>query len=446
MIATQTPFYQDEFTRFCKERSEPIPPWLMNIQQPALDRFLELGFPTTREEEWRFTNVAPLAKQTFTTATNGIVSSLAEQLLEKMSLDDDFHRLVFVNGRFADHWSTLHELPSGVVVGSLAQAIRRRPGATRQRLARYAGYERAPFTALNTAFVEDGAYIQTPKDVVIERPIHLMFLSCTENERILSNPRIVVALGAGSRATVIESHSGRGNETYFANVVTEVDVAESAELDHVKLQQEQDNAFHVATTQVHQRAGSRYRSRYFSLGGSLVRNELNSVLDGEGSQCMLHGLYMANGDQHVDSRTRIDHASPNCSSFEMYKGVLDGRAKGVFNGKIYVHPDAQKTDAKQSNHTLLLSDDAVIDTKPQLEIYADDVKCTHGATVGELDEQAFYYLRSRGIPAQLARSLLIFAFSNEIVQGVELEAVRKRLETILLSDRGLPQPVRKEII
>jgi Fe-S cluster assembly protein SufD len=274
--------------------------------------------------------------------------------------------------------------------------------------------------------------------VAVEEPIHLIFVASADLQPVVSHPRNLVALGRGSRATVLETYVGLDGNPYFTNAVTEVVLAESSRLDHYKLQQEHDKAYHMAATHVRQQQGSRFSSHYLSIGGSLVRNEINIVLDAAGAQCTLHGLYMPGGRQHMDSRTRIDHAKPSCKSFELYKGILNHHARGVFNGKIYVHPDAQKTDARQNNQVLLLSDEAAIDTKPQLEIYADDVRCTHGATVGQLDEQAMYYLRSRGIPADMARSLLLYAFANEIVRDVSVDSLRSRLERMLLADHGLP--------
>jgi Fe-S cluster assembly protein SufD len=439
MIAADTQTYQQEFTRFREEQVDSVAPWLKEIRQRGLNRFLELGFPSTREEEWRFTNVAPLRKQTFTRPRHGAIDvSQVEQSLESAPLDGAFHRLVFINGRLTDVFSRVEALPSGVVLESLAEAVRTNGNTTQLPLAKHADYEHASFTALNTAFVDDGAHVHISDGVAVEKPIQLIFVSCADTEPVMTHPRNVISLGQRSRATVMESYLGVGGERYFTNAVTEVELRESAHLVHCKLQQEQGNAFHIADTEVLQKSGSRLRSHYLSLGGSLVRNELHSVLDGEGSDCTLHGLYMASDRQHMDCRTRIDHAKPNCTSFEMYKGILDDRARGVFNGKVYVHPNAQKTDAKQSNQALLLSDDAVIDTKPQLEIYADDVRCTHGATVGDLDDDTLYYLRSRGIPTRLARSLLVYAFCNEIVQGIEVEPVRRYLENFLLADRGLP--------
>ncbi|MCG8583349.1 MAG: Fe-S cluster assembly protein SufD [Pirellulales bacterium] len=438
MITTEAATYHDEYTRLHEERLANAPAWLRDLHKRGWERFTELGIPTTREEEWRFTNIAPLASRPFTIAApDGVATPGIEGLVEQATLNSDFHRLVYVNGHYSRQWSHIHELPAGVTVQSLAQSIRQRRDTVEGSLGRHAASRQSAFTSLNEAFVDDGAYVFVPDDVLVDRPIHLIFLS-TGDTSAMSHPRNLVFIGKNSRATIVESYLGLPGSNSFTNAVTELEIADAAELDHCKLQHEQRKALHVATTQVRQQSNSRFRSHYFSFGSELARNELNCVLDGQEIECNLSGLYMPHDDQHMDCRTRIDHAQPHCNSFELFKGILDDQAKGVFNGKIYVHPDAQKTDAKQSNQALLLSDDAVIDTKPELEIYADDVRCTHGATVGELDEQALYYLRSRGIPTELARTMLIFAFANDVVQGVEVPAVRRHLESLLLADRGLP--------
>jgi len=420
-----------------KGSGDGIPPWLGRLRSEAFRRFTEMGFPTTRHEEWRFTNVAPIAATEFT---------LAQPPADQIELDAvapflfsrEFPRLVFVNGRYDAGLSWLPEMPGQVTVQSLAEAIASGGDPLREILGRDDAYEDAPFAALNTSLVQDGAFIHIPKGAIVEQPIHLLFVSTSPDGQFASHPRTVVVLESNAQATVIESYAGLNDDAYFTNAVTDVAVGDGAALDHCKVQQESASAYHIAATRVHQSAGSRFSSHYFSLGGKLARNEINPVLDAEGSECTLDGLYLAADRQHTDSRTRIDHAKPHCNSFELYKGILDERAKGVFNGKIYVHQDAQKTDAKQSNQVLLLSDDAVIDTKPQLEIYADDVKCTHGATVGQLDEQAMFYLRSRGISQDLARSLLIYAFANEIVDRVKVQPVRAYLQELLSADTSLP--------
>jgi Fe-S cluster assembly protein SufD len=413
-----------------------VPPWLRRLRGDAFQRFVELGFPSTRHEEWRFTNVAPMTKTHF---------DLAQPPSEEVQLDAiapflfsrEFPRLVFVNGRHSPKLSWLPDMPDRAVARGVAEALVSCPDVVQAVLGGYADHDDAPFIALNTSMVQDGAFIHIPQGTIVEQPIHLLFVSVSPSGRYASHPRNVIVIGPQAQATIIESHVGLDDEVYFTNVVTEATLGDGAALDHYKIQQESTEAYHIATTQVNQSANTRFSSHYFSFGGKLVRNEVNPVLDAEGCECTLGGLYIAAGRQHVDSRTRIDHAKPHCNSFELYKGILDDRAKGVFNGKIYVHQDAQKTDAKQSNQVLLLSDDAVIDTKPQLEIYADYVKCTHGATVGQLDDEALFYLRSRGIPQDLARSLLIYAFGNEVVEGLKVEPVRARLEELLLADRSL---------
>lgn len=438
MIATpkQHGTFQTHFERLGLATAHARP-WLRQLRSNGFGRFTETGFPTTRQEEWRFTNVAPLAKVPFAIAPD-VTPCVPPDVVAAFEIDPDFPRLVFVNGRYAPELSGRQRLPESVVVGSLAMALSEGSETAKMHLGRYACVRDSPFTALNTAFIQDGAFVHVPPGATIEQPIHLLFVSTTTEDAIVSHPRNLIVAKGDSQATIIESYVGLDGANNFTNAITEIALAENASLDHCKLQQESVGTFHIAATHVHQAADSRFSSHYFSFGGRLVRNEVNPVLDAEGCECRLGGLYVASVRQHTDNRTRIEHKKPHCNSFELYKGILDGHAKGVFNGKIYVYQDAQKTDAKQSNQVLLLSDDAVIDTKPQLEIYADDVKCTHGATVGQLDEQAMFYLRSRGIPHGLARSLLIYAFGNEIVEGLKVEPVRAYLQELLLADRSLP--------
>jgi Fe-S cluster assembly protein SufD len=441
MIATDIETYQEQHAAIERDSS---PAWLVELRQLGLDAFTRLGFPTKRLEDWRFTNLSPLVSRPFelsppVATVDQAASDQINELVEQAMLDEAYHRLVFINGRYCEERSRLHDLPAGVVIDNLANALGEGTGNLQKHLAGGIKVGDAAFAALNTAFLDDGALIDIPEGVVLDRPIHLVFLS-TGGSRTVSHPRNLVLIGKQSKAHVIESYLGRG-DSYFTNAVTQITLDESAELDHHKLQHEQVGALHVALTGVDQRASSHFRSHYFSFGASLARNELNCVLDGEQTQTTLNGLYMPSGDQLMDCRTRIDHAKPHCKSYELYKGVLDDKAKGVFNGKIFVRQDAQKTDAKQSNQALLLSDDSVVNTKPQLEIYADDVRCTHGATIGELEEDALYYLRSRGIPSDLARQILIFAFANDVVQGVELPAVRRHLESVLLSGQELSEDI-----
>jgi Fe-S cluster assembly protein SufD len=405
--------------------------WIHQIRRQAIARFGELGFPTTHQEEWKYTNVAPLVRIPFQPATeqaNGLsAEALALSPLAALSLA----RLVFVNGVYSHEFSSTAGLPEGVQLASLAEALAGeagRSGELEQHLARYAAYDRQPFVALNTAFLEQGAFLRIPPGLVLEQPIHLLFVSTGDEVPRVSHPRSLILADRESQVALIESYVGLGEAAYFTNAVTEIAVGESAVVEHYKLQQESRRAFHMATMQVHLERSSVFSNQNVSLGGALVRNDLTAVLDGEGAECTLNGLYLGTGRQHVDNHTTLDHARPHCSSHEIYRGILDGKASGVFNGGIIVRQDAQKTNAKQSNRNLLLSQDAVINTKPQLEIWADDVRCTHGATVGQIDQEALFYLRTRGMDLQAARDMLTYAFASEPLGQMKVQAVRRWVE------------------
>jgi Fe-S cluster assembly protein SufD len=431
--------YLSNFARLEKESGEGNRSWLQRLRKSALNHFAELGFPTSRNEDWRFTSVAPIAKVPFKPATAAARDDLTAEMLQQAACTvRDAVQLVFTNGQYIPQLAALPSLPDGVLVMSLASALRQHAELVEPYLAHYAAYQDHAFTALNTAFIQDGAFVYLPPGKTIKAPIHLVFVTTGSGEGTVAHPRTLIVAGADSQATIVENYTGLEEEVYFTNAVTEICAADRATIDHYKLQRESRAAFHVATLKVHQQQGSTFSSHYLGFGGALVRNEVRAVLEGEGCECTLNGLYMAGGRQHLDNHTVIDHAKPRCASHELYKGILDGQAHGVFNGKIYVHQDAQKTDAKQTNKTLLLSDEAVINTKPQLEIYADDVKCTHGATVGQLEEAAIFYLRSRGIGHEQARSLLTFAFANDIISRIKVEPVRVQLEETLLAAHQLP--------
>jgi Fe-S cluster assembly protein SufD len=409
------------------------PRWLEDLRARGASRFSALGFPTVREEEWRFTNVAPIANGEFVPA--GAVA-LAAGDLETFPFGAAEHRLVIVNGRFSPEWSRLGGLPAGVAAGSLADLLRSGSALgglpLEGRLGALADVDDRAFAALNTAHLEDGAYLHVPANTAVAEPIQILFVSAqgSSAKGTVSHPRVLIVAEDGSDATVAESYAGAGGE-YFTNAVTEVFVGENARLDHYKVQQESLGAFHVGSMHVRAARSATFSSHSFSLGGRLVRNDVLARLDGEGAEVTLNGLYLADRDRLVDNHTTIDHAQPHCPSHEIYKGILGGRARAVFNGKIIVRPDAQKTDAKQTNRALLLSDDALINTKPQLEIFADDVKCTHGAAIGQLDEEALFYLRARGLTAFEARDLLIHAFAGEILDRVRIEPLKAALETEL---------------
>jgi Fe-S cluster assembly protein SufD len=423
--------YRADQDRLEQETAGRRPAWLSSLRREAFARFGELGFPTRHDEEWRFTIVTPIAETVFHQAEAERVSVTPERFAELTFGDLPGSRLVFVNGHYAPELSAVRALPEGVRVGSLAEALRGDVAFLEQRLARYAAFEQHPFVALNTAFLAEGAFVFLPRGVTVAEPIHLLFVSTAADEPTVSHPRTLIVAEENSRATFIESYAGIGEAVYFTNAVTEVVAGENAVLDHIKVQQESAQAFHIATMQVQLAANSVFTSHNIALGGALVRNEVNAVLGAEHIACTLNGLYLADGRRLVDNHTFIDHAMPHCESHELYKGILNERGRGVFNGKILVRQDAQKTDAKQTNKTLLLSEDAQINTKPQLEIYADDVKCTHGATVGQLDAEALFYLRARGIGLDEARSMLTRAFAGDILTRLQVEAVRESLDRTL---------------
>jgi Fe-S cluster assembly protein SufD len=319
-----------------------------------------------------------------------------------------------------------------VTVGSLAAVLEATPDLIEPHLARHARYEDNPFVALNTAFIEDGAVICIPDSVIVEDPIRVLFISTGNGEASLSHPRNLIVAGSDSQAVIVESYLGDGNGVYFTNAVTELVTGRNAAIEHCKVQREGQGAFHVASLVAHQDRGSRLALHSISLGAALARNDVSTSLCGEGADCTLNGLYMAGGQQHVDNHTVIDHATPLSNSLENYKGVVDGSAHAVFSGHITVQPDAQKIVARQTNKNLLLSDDAVVNTKPHLRIHADDVKCLHGATVGMLDEDALFYLRSRGMSEQMARDLLVYGFVGEVLGAISVGSVRDDVEKLVL--------------
>jgi Fe-S cluster assembly protein SufD len=400
-------------------------PAVTRLRRAAIARFGEVGFPGERNEDWKFTSVAPIVRTRF-----------------ELPTDPEATRPAIRTGK----------LPAGVIVTSMSEALRLHPDLVEPHLGQVADSKGQPFVALNTAFWTDGTFIYVPPGVAVEEPIQLDCVVGGNSEEQIEREatialsgraklwyrRALVVLGRGSQATTVETFTGPKIQ-YMTNALCEVVLADGARLDHYKVQEESPQAFHIACTQAVLARDSNFSTHYIGLGGQLSRNEARVVFTGENGEATVNGLYLASGSQHADNFTVIDHARPHCASHELYKGILDGKAKGVFNGKIFVRPQAQKTDAKQTNQTLLLSDDATINTKPQLEIFADDVKCTHGATVGQLDEQQLFYLRARGIGLEQARALLTFAFANDIVTRIKVPALRDRLEQSLLASRQLPR-------
>jgi Fe-S cluster assembly protein SufD len=405
-VAEQTGAWLEHFTN----QSPAAEPWIQALRDCAFARFTELGFPTTHDEEWRFTNIAAIARTAFTP----------------------------VDG------NTLLVYPESVK--------KLEPSKAQAHLAKYAAFDQNPFVALNTAFLANVVVLEIPRGVVVEQPIEITVaqalvpavsrLVSTPGASVgmsadaagksacatVTHPRTLILVGEGAQCTIVETYKGTG--TYFTNAVTEIVVGDRAVVDHYKVQQESVDAFHIATLQATLGRSAAFSSHNISLGGALVRNDVNATLS-TGSDATLNGLYIVNGTQHVDNHTLIDHAMPHGTSHELYKGILDGKAHAVFNGKIIVRKDAQKTDSKQTNKNLVLSDDAVVDTKPELQIFADDVRCTHGATIGQLDAEALFYLQSRGIGKSQARSLLTYAFAQDVVDRIKVQSLRDSLERIL---------------
>ncbi|MEP6731987.1 MAG: Fe-S cluster assembly protein SufD [bacterium] len=423
--------YLRSFESFSSNGGAAAPQSVRSLRLSAITRFETLGFPTTRNEDWHFTSVAPIVEGQFAPLTKQSGKVTAAQVAP-FAIEPAWHTLVFINGRFDADLSGGAALPAGVRVLPLARAYEELPAVIEKYLGTIASFDAHTFTALNTAFINDGAVVHVAANTEVVAPIHLLFVSDASTAHGSAQPRNLIVVDHHAKATVIESYAGLGDGAYFTNVVTEASVGDGATLTHLKLQRESAQAFHVGTLDVRQQRDSHLFSFSFATGALLSRTNVYTELRGEGCGATLNGLYLGDGDQHIDHQTRIEHVEPNCYSRELYKGILDGAAHGVFNGKVYVHPAAQKTDGKQTNNTLLLSERAQIDTKPQLEIFADDVKCTHGATVGRLDETSLFYMKSRGINARAARELLTYAFAADVLETIELTEVREGLESATL--------------
>ena len=408
------------------------PDWLPPLRNAAIAVFTEKGFPTLRDEDWRFTNVAPIAALPFlparAVAANGAESKI---LGEAPFAQLPGCRFVFVNGFFAPKLSRSGKLPNGARVESLAAALAKDSALIQKHLGQHARTTDNAFAALNQAFFTDGAFISIPDGAEIAEPIQLVYISSAKQNGETIQPRNLIIAGANSKATIVESYLSAGSAASFTNAVTEIVAGDNAAIEHVKLQDETANAFHMATIAGEFGRASNVNVHSFALGAKLSRNNIRTKLAGEGLECILNGLYLTRNEQLADHHMIVEHAQPHCASHEYFNGILDDKSKGVFHGRIYVHPIAQKTDAKQTNKNLLLSDDATADTKPQLEIYADDVKCTHGATVGQLNPESVFYLRARGIPENVARRMLIHAFAGEIVERVKCAPVREELDKLV---------------
>ena len=406
--------------------------WFSKQRQSAFDIFQESGFPNTRVEDWKYTDVRPIAKNTFSNITESNVASDNNEIDEILIKDLDCVNLVFINGAYSEKYSDIKNISNKIVIKSMADALINDESLLKKHLTKHINQELNSFTALNTAFIQDGAYINISANTNIDKPINITYISRDSNHPFATHPRNLIVMGENSNATVIENYVGSGKVNYFTNSVTETVLLQGAVLKHYKIQQEGSSAFHIASLNTSQSKDSRFESHLVSIGGALVRNNINASLNEEGAEIIMNGLYMTEDVQHVDNHTRVDHLKPHTQSHQNYRGVLNGKSRGVFNGKVVVHPQAQKIEAYQNNANLLLSDDAEIDTKPELEIYADDVKCTHGATVGQLDDDMLFYLRSRAVDEKTARSLLTYAFADEVISEINLKEIQNKLERLII--------------
>jgi Fe-S cluster assembly protein SufD len=410
------------------------PKWLRAIADEAMGRFTELGLPTMRDEEWRFTRIKPIAETAFRTPEQPDDATITPDQVEQFSIQDmTCSRLVFVNGFYMPALSELRDLPGDVLVLPLSEAINSHSDLVEAHLARYAPYTDDAFTALNTASIAEGVFVHVPDGVTVEHPIHVLNITASPDEPVIVHPRNLIVAGAKSNATIVEDYVAlnANEDVYFNNAVTEIVVGAEAKIAHYLMERESTKAFNIQTLRIHQEEKSEFASHSLMIGGSIVRNNVNPHLAGENCHSTLNGLYLTRDKQHVDNHMRVEHAQPNCDSRQYYRGILNDKSTAVFSGRIIVDQIAQKTDAVQSNANLLLTDDARVNTHPQLEIYADDVKCTHGATIGELDEQAIFYLQTRGVNESVARGFLIYAFANESLHRIDLEPIRKHMENVL---------------
>lgn len=438
----QLPDYLEAFLQLQKQspvhRQES---WLRGVREDAFTTFCQLGFPTVHDEDWRFTNVAPIAQSTFHLPEHEC-NEVTEDDVAAYRLEGLAAQLVFVNGRYVPGLSRLPVGHKGLQVSSLAEAMLKEREKVEPHLARYADYSKEAFTALNTAFFEDGAFVFIPRGLALQEPIYVLYLNTGSGTPWMAHPRNLIVAGENSQATILEDYVSLGAGVSFSNVVTEVAAGEQAVLHHYRTERESTDVFHVSTLRIQQGRSATVNSHSVLAGGALVRNNIHPVLAGEGGNCLINCLFVSNGRQHLDNYMKVEHRSAHCASHQFYNGILDGESRGVFHGRILVCEGAQQTDSKQTNRNLLLSDTAQMDTKPQLEIFADDVKCTHSATIGQIDEGALFYLRSRGLDEASAKGLLLFAFASECLERMNPGLIRNYLAKIIM--RAMPQAKQSE--
>jgi len=437
--------YIESFTEHFEESANRTPSWLRELREAAFARFCKVGFPTVHDEDWRFMNLSPLARATFRLYPKKSFT-LTQSDLDGWQIKDSEAQIVFVNGCFAAEFSRLGGLPSGVQVSGLGRAIEQGEQIVLGHLGRYLDVERDPFCALNTSFLDDGAFVHVRKGVVLAQPIHMLFISTPGLDPAMTHPRNLIVVEEEGQASIVEEYVSWGGEvSAFSNAVTELVAGENATVVHILIGREDRKTFNFSTLRIQEARSANVASHSLLLGGLLVRNNVHPVLAGEGAECLINGLFVGRRNQHLDNYMLVEHVSPHCASRQFYNGILDDHSHGVFHGRIIVHKDAQKTDAKQTNRNLLLSDDAQIDTKPQLEIYADDVKCTHGATIGQIEENALFYLRSRGISEADARRILLQAFAGECIERISGAANAYCAEVVTEYLELMARPVADEM-
>lgn len=431
-ISDKKEWYKEQFRTFEKglngQKSLPI----HNLRKQALEQFLALDFPDSKNEDWKYTNIEPILNRTFETVPNKTQNEVTSKHIEPFSISDTLAQLVFVDGRFSETLSKISALPKGITVKSLSRALAEENTKIQSRIIERLKSNKNIFTALNSAFVLDGVYVEVADHAILKMPVYILYVSASRDKSFFNQPYNLIQVGQNARISIIENYVSLGDGYAFTNSYTDMSIGAEAIVEYVKIQQENTKTYHIGSTEITQDRSSHLKHMLITSGGAMVRNAVQLNLNAEGIESTLDGVYLTQGTQHVDNRTIIHHAKPNCNSHELYKGILDGKSTGVFNGKIIVHPDAQKTDAKQSNKNLLLSQDATMNTKPQLEIFADDVKCTHGATIGRLEEESLFYLRTRGIGKEQARNMLTYAFAGEIVIRISHEPTRAYLDGLLL--------------
>lgn len=420
-------WYLSEFKDFESKLNGESESYLHLVRKLAFEKLESTEFPTMKNEDWKYTNINPVLRTNFIPAFLADKTRVTkEEVLARTYTGFDCYKLVFVNGEYSEEFSEIGDLPEGVTAGSIRVLLKEQPEIVEKYISKNM-YKENAFNLLNSAYATDGIFIHAAEGVAVEKPFQVIYVNGSENQNLLVTPRNIFAAEKNAEFSVIVNHSGLDGEVYFSNAVTEGFLQQNAKIKVYKLQNEAQNAFHIERAEIDLKEKSVFSHYNITFGGALVRNDINTELNGEYCESNLYGLYFGSSEQHIDNHSLVKHMKPNCESNELYKGILDDNSRGVFNGKIYVRKDAQKTNAYQSNKTILLSEEARIDTKPQLEIYADDVKCSHGATIGHLDETAYFYILSRGVPADLAKSMLIRAFADDVVGKINIEPLREQI-------------------